>query len=539
MRSTTKRLYTATALESDTPPTDKIIPDTPPADEPPADEPPADEPPADPPADTPPADTPPADEPPADEPPADTPPADTPPADEPPADEPPADPSVPPGEEPPAEESPLEDNAGSVETQLLEATDAAGEIEGEDAVIDEALDTAEALEQMRISLEADYQMGGMDKHGAARFSQQLAYHSKRTGIKVMGSLPALEHFNGTNSRLRSNTRAMESLSEFITKVWEGIRNAISRSIEWFKSFWTKLFDSAEGLIERAAKLADHNQSGASKEKTFENESLAARLHIGGSIPGTPEGATGLQSVANQLLTKTSAHAANSMVLARVYEMITSPQNLAAASKQLGDALASMDGSSLGLDKVANPATDGMEAAPAGVIVWRSKELPGGKAVIMKSLEANLFGSDAEPSDEAAAAVGAAGGSVGEYKENATEFSGNAVPLLSPNDCKKTAGLVKTVGELLLKSRGDLEKLGQCKARIVAASGKIGKLAFEDKDKPSLAVFQRCAGSVSKFIDQPFAAFAMYAMNASKALLDQVEQSYKLHGKGGGTEVEKV
>lgn len=425
----------------------------------------------------------------------------------------------------PPEEAELvpEDNANSLETDLLAVNDITADIDENESDIDEGADAAAAMESLIVDLKTAMENGGLDKAGARILRSAVNHHAHRLGLGMSPTLlPSLENHGGVSSRMSSTKIAMESLKDTLKKIWDGIIAAVNKGIDFFKAFYAKLFDAATKMKERAVKLhtAAESVDATKMPKTFDNERLVGALHMSGKVPGDASGSKRLLEVAQELLKDVGNTATAGEALAGSFEAASTSGG---AAKAAAEALGSLDSLVTPLGKqVTNPAAEGFEAPGEGVELYRSDELPGGKAIITK-----------KATKTTPETVAASGSGIADYKANGTKPSGAAVPALSQENAKSVCDDIGKLADLILSSKASIDKASGAKTRIVKAAAKIGALKVTDEEAAQLKVFQQTASGLSKFIDQPFAAFNNYALqSAGKALLDQVEQSLKLFDKGG-------
>lgn len=449
------------------------------------------------------------------------------------SDIPPADlgdaPAVPPVDENPPEPVVATDADGvdSLNTQLMEIADSGADIEADERTQEESADALVALEGIRISLEAGYQNGGMDKNMFGLVSKQLAYFENRLlshkdARAIRTGLPALESFGVPHRRLGGTKTCMESASEVVGKIMEGVRDLIRKSIEWFQSFFQKVFSGAASTKARAEKiLLIKMPDGQPRSRSFDSENLAQRLQMSNKVAPDANGAKALETVVKDVLESTSTNVSFGEDLASSFEKIAPQTDLGQLVKHFENLLSSMEGSEAGLQKLMNPAADGFEPLPEGMTMWRSAELPGGKAAIIVSLGQGELSAEN---------VRKLGGRLGEFKENATEFSSTSVPVLKPNDAQAIAKSILNVVDTVGKLQSNVTRLAKVKQRMLATADKMSKMEFDDAAKPHLAIFHTLLSGLTKLIDQPAAGLTSYALGASKAQLDWVEASYKMYGE---------
>lgn len=416
------------------------------------------------------------------------------------------------------------DNANSLETDMVEVADSAAEGEAEDAVQDEAVDTKEALEHYKTALEAYIAEGGIDQKAARLMNIGLEHLSERQGFKDTGAGKiSLESFSGVSSRGRGTALALEDIKERIAKVWEAIKAAIKRAVEWLKDHWNKMFGAGEKLKKRAegivAKAKDI--TGSAKEQKFENERLVKALHVGGSVPAQLSAAlSGAGKVAQDVFGHTADFGAKSGEAAL--------ETLQKADGKIDDIVAIAYSSNVLKPLSASEATAaGFEAAPDGLELFRSAELPGGKAILGR------FSTKSVQGEAAVKVYTGTTSALTPFSNKAAEVSKTELATLSAAEISKVAETVIELAGELISYRAKAGKAGEMKTKIVAACDKLEKAApkEDDKDKAAyMTALQKVAQASASALDKPAPQFAQYLLVIGKSALDYAEESMKQYSK---------
>jgi hypothetical protein len=404
--------------------------------------------------------------------------------------------------------------ADNLESEIAEVNDAHEEGAESEAQIDEAEETAEALESFRVALEGIAGQGGLDRNGALMLNLALEHFDRRLGTDV--EQPGLESFGNLSSRERATQIAMEAVSDRIKQIWKAIVDAITKAIAWVKGYYNKVFGAAEKLEKRAKALADRakNTSGTAKNKKIENERVAKALMIQGTMPNVVSEAKHLQSVLAAVVGKTAAKAGE--VGEKAAEAIDGLN--AAQIPALLKLVDPIDGS----EKLANGEVAGLPNPPAGLELYRTKQLFGGQAIISRV--------PAGESDDLATQVKQLAAStflVSKYSSSVKEPTNFGVPTLSVSDCENAAGVVEAIAGELLNLRKAQEKIGAAQSKLVAAAKKAANGAGNEEDeakRKELNAMTSVANAANRLMTQPQASFAKYTLNTAKALLDYVEKS---------------
>lgn len=419
----------------------------------------------------------------------------------------------------PAEE--IGAGADSLETELAEVVSEQVEGDAAQAATDEAVETSEALESMILALEAAVQNGGLDKAGAAVLNVGLESIYGRVGLVPKKPRPALENYGGASSRQGATQMALEGIKEEAKRIWEAIKAAIKKAIDWVVGYWNKFFGAAEKLKKRADALASRagSTNGKVKESTFEDERLVKALHIGGKVPASVDLAKNVFTTAEALF-----KAYDSSVVQGGNNLVSSFEKLDA--KAAKDSLNVMVTPVGGSSKVGNPEGEGFGAA-AGADLFRSTELPGGKAILTYVPLATDDGINNS------AGQLKAGGVMGDFNPKAKEVSGGKLTTLSPADAEKIAEIVADIAGALAGFRDKSGKGTELQKKMLAAADKLEKAASDEKageGKDNLKYFQKLASNTAKLFNQPYVGFSTYALQVCKAILDYVELSLKQYSE---------
>jgi hypothetical protein len=411
------------------------------------------------------------------------------------------------------------DNADSLETGLLEVADETAEGEEVSDAVDEGVETAEALESLRIVVKNAAANGGFDRHGAAAAKVALESLYSRVGIDIrkINAVPALESFGGVSDRVRSTIALEADIKAKLNTVWEAIKKAIQTAIDFVVNLYNKLFDKATKLEARAKKLAEvaGKLSGAPKNKVFESKELGAALVLGSAVPADATGAKRVKEVLDTVykdypgfvdtLDKAAGYVAEDKA-AGVMEVLEKGQI------------------NLGLDTVSNPSSAGFQV-PEGAVVQRSKELPGGKALV-------LVLSPADPAKST--------GAMGDFNPGhaAQAPNGGKIPVLDSKDkIIEMANAIAEIAAHLKNAKGLVGKATTAKKKLQSycdkAAAKASKGgADEGEGKANGEAVSSAASSlrgVLALIDKPFAAINTYSLETGMRLLHQAEASVKEFG----------
>lgn len=413
---------------------------------------------------------------------------------------------------------PIGDGAESVEQSLLDIEGEAADGEQLAADTEQAVETAEALEAIHEQLTLSAANGGLDKYAAAAIDTSLRYMYRSIGAKPV-AMPAMESFGGTSTRIQATTIALESIAEQAKKIWEKIKQAIAKAFEWIKNFYAKVFDGADKLVKRSQQLEGKVQDlqGAPAEKQVTSSRLVTALHVGGSV-NVPANLSKTDEAIKQIF---GAAESENVVAATEAVKFLSDANVVAKVLEFKLPAYKLPGMS-------DASSAGFNAPKAGLAVFRSGELLGGKALLAFAPKADLSGK------EAIAAYAAKHTEIGNFNPKAGDPKGDKLPTLSPEDMVKVCKSVQDMGDALVKWRATSAKLDSLRKEILGAVDKAAAASSKDDkeaNKENLAHMRTLATAAARTVDQPAVSASKWAVNTGNALLQYVETSAKQYGKG--------
>jgi hypothetical protein len=415
-------------------------------------------------------------------------------------------------------------NAESLESDLAEVNESHAEGESQQADIDEAQGAAEALESLFISLEGIQGAGGLEQGGAMVLSQYASYIYGRLGMEGHQSVPALESFGGSSSRVEAGRIALEDFKEQIQRIWKAIADAIKKAIAWVKNHWNAIFGAAEKLVKRAAALEERARStnGVKKAENFENDRLAKALSIENAAPtNVVQHANDLKAIVSAVVTK------GAEVAGKVGEEAVAAIDSLDAKKL--PAILKLVAQIQPSEKVGNPDSEGLANPGEGMELFRSKQLFGGMAVLSRvpagesdSIEANVK------------QISMAGYSVSKFSSKVgKEPTNKKLVTLSTSDAGSLAAVVKDIAEEIVAYKKNADALGQTQDKLVKAAEKTANSAGGEESpekRKELSALQGLANAANRIITVPGTQITKYALNTGTALLNYVELSLKQYGE---------
>lgn len=141
-------------------------------------------------------------------------------------------------------ETPVE--AGEVADAELEVQEEVADLSSQETAIDEGTEAAGQLEEVETLVEQAAEEGeGLDPVAAEAVRIAVEAICARVGAnpKSMYALYATENFRSSSSR-KANTRfALEGVAEFLKELWAKIKAAISSLLDKVTAFWNKHFST--------------------------------------------------------------------------------------------------------------------------------------------------------------------------------------------------------------------------------------------------------------------------------------------------------
>ena len=414
-----------------------------------------------------------------------------------------------------AEETLIEGGAESLETDLIEVQEEEAAASEHETLIEEAVETAEALESIAVAMEAAAQNGGLSKDAANVVSLALESVYKNVGLSAPTGF-ALESFGQTSSRVGATTIAMENIKEQIKKIWEKIVAAVKMAIDWLMDRVGKFFASAEKLKARAESLkeAAKNAKGTPSEASFEQQRLASALKLGGKV----NAAEGLKAV-NEMLPAVFAGD----------ETIMQALEKAIEAGNYKEAVATLNSEKFnGIFKtkaITDPEAKGYGKPGPGLVVSRSQEMLGGVALITQMPPAAGKVSDIELMSLVAQSKLA----LGAFDPKAKDV-GPALKVLSAAEMETIANEVIAMADAIKAFKDNVSKTNAARKKAIAAMEKRAKdMKDQDDKKDEIRSIQKLASALPRLTGSLPAQFSAYGLNSGKAACDYIEISLKKYG----------
>jgi hypothetical protein len=144
--------------------------------------------------------------------------------------------------------------AESMEADLVEAVDLAADIDSGSREIESTMKDADQLERHVEVLGATEGEGGASEEVVQATEIAVESIYARLGIHSGTGIPALESFSTKHGKAKSTREAMEAIGENIKKIWEAVKMAFQKLVNYVKDFFGKLFDANQKMLGRVNSL---------------------------------------------------------------------------------------------------------------------------------------------------------------------------------------------------------------------------------------------------------------------------------------------
>lgn len=405
----------------------------------------------------------------------------------------------------------LGENADSLETELVELVEDIAEQEGEEVQTAEGEEVAAELETMADAVEETVENGGLDQNAAQILEIAVESMYNRVGISTKKrSLPSLESFGATSSRIRATQISVEDMREKAATIYKAIIAQFQKAIEWAVNFFKQVFDLAGKLQARAKDMKTKAAAfkGAPSAATVENGRIFKALAVGDSVPDN-----------------LSAALDNVIINAKI--IFERSDDNSKTAETLAKELASGNFKGYFESKLQlQPGTNGASTdvagaeAPAGLKVTRSTEMLGNTAVFYTLPAKSMSG------QEALDAIGHISAKVDSMKEGA----GEAKPIKTVDGAEgaKLAAGVEQLAGLLLGYKAKQAAVATIKKQCINVANSLMKAAGaqEEGAAKDIAAAKATLSYVVRTIDQPASSFSKYVLTTGKEVLNLIELSLK-------------
>lgn len=420
------------------------------------------------------------------------------------------------------ENLPEETGSDSLEADLTEVEEAGAEAETDQTNVEQLEDTAEALESIALSLEADAKNGGLDPV-AARYAQRaIDFALRPLGPSAKFSHASLESFGGDSSK-QSATLSMEAdVKAWLKKVWEAIKRAIAKVRDSIKKLFIKLFAAAPKLKRRAEALQTTAKGleGEPKEKQLViGGNTASGIAVGKKIEGLGATAKLLRENADWVFEtyfKETWAYGEAFAVALGNWKFDSEKNFDASAKQVAKLIET-------LPTVVGAKPSSGDKRFQGLEVDRSEVLPGNQAIFVSCKKSGqTLASQIEM--------------LGSYNVSIRDFTAKPVELGEIKISVPGKTELEKVGEDIANLAGRVSKFNNSFQQIDALINKVktagdkfaGEAEKSDKltgeNKSAARQILSAAKSCANVVDAPTAAITRYLIATGAKVLALAEKA---------------
>jgi hypothetical protein len=142
----------------------------------------------------------------------------------------------------------------SMEADLVDVVDMGADIDAGTSEMAQTVADADQLERhVEVLTEAEGEGGASPELVEAT---EIAVESiyARLGIYGATGIPALEAFSTKTGRARATRVAIEGIMDNVKKIWEAVKMAFQKLVNFVKDFFGKLFDTKKKVLARIAAL---------------------------------------------------------------------------------------------------------------------------------------------------------------------------------------------------------------------------------------------------------------------------------------------
>lgn len=142
------------------------------------------------------------------------------------------------------------------ENDMIEMNAVSDEISDTEDSIEEAGQTAEVLTEVQTAMGDSLEKGGMSETDIACVMPAVEHMLARLSFDMSKKkvFPAMEAFGKKETRIQATKIAMETIGEYVTKIWEAIKATFARIWESLKTFWSHLTDASKKYAARAKSI---------------------------------------------------------------------------------------------------------------------------------------------------------------------------------------------------------------------------------------------------------------------------------------------
>jgi hypothetical protein len=331
---------------------------------------------------------------------------------------------------------------------------------------------------------------------------------------------AVESFDPATSSIRSRREstkiALEAVKERIDKIWEAIRLALQKVVDWLVARFKQVFGAAESLKKRAENVLDRVSKNTTQDHNFSlhlgglSDSVVQRISIEGRVPSDLVAAT------------------KDLLEVAEIALVTMPERNKDVGEKLVSAIEKKDMNGLSVAKELAKPIPGMKLGFAdishkvnGISSYSSKKLFG---------SASLTVDYPLDTDNMAAHLGSFDASVFFGENKVTAKTDVKVPTV--DGCAEVAKSVQLLATMIIDYKKGLDEIVKLQNRAIAAASHFSKLTELRAGMPvteqaaDILHFQQVARHLPRVLNQPAERFSIYALQTGAALMSVIEQTLK-------------
>ena len=163
--------------------------------------------------------------------------------------------------------------ATEVEAGAAESAEVEHSVSDIDTGISDAGEAADGLAEVQGEVADAVASGdGLSEREARLAEMAVEGYCKMVGINARKEriFPSMENFGGRHSKLAASRIVLENVGETLKRIWEAIKAAVARVIEWIKSFFNGMLKNVDQLAKHIANLEKRVDEISSSAKTKNN-----------------------------------------------------------------------------------------------------------------------------------------------------------------------------------------------------------------------------------------------------------------------------
>ena len=387
--------------------------------------------------------------------------------------------------------------------------------------LDDCLDVVSALEEYRALLSTDTSEGYLESNGASLLKVGLERQYKRAQIDEIPTI-SIESFKNATMRPDATRIAIEGIGEAIKAVWAKIVAMLKKMYEWVTTAFSKLFSRMGYLEKRAIKLADI----ASKVKGKPNKEKINS----GDVPVILMRDLKYDDKVDQNVIHSTQIVKDMLVkIATPYTKEYS-HDCAKILSEIGKEFANGNVDILELNPhpvpdftlIYDTAKEGFHDLPENVKLYKSKQLPGNKALFTLTVTNKVKGVEAAKLLRYVDFI-----KLGDYDCSIKSilYTLKDVPVLLSQECIQVSKLVEEIAKEFYKSEESFNQYAKItKAALTEAEKLAMKANTETITSEAHAVFRTLRGKITAQSE-----VFQYIWSFCDAALVYVETSLKEYG----------